>query len=227
VDLVDEDELALLEAAEERDQLIGIVDVPREHLHQRGSAFPGEEPGRGGLAQAGLTGEERVSHGLAPPFAARAARSRFSTARRWPTKSARPLSPKAPRLPGSSGRRRCFGDFRNSPGPCRRDGRGRLGGSDSTRSAMEGSPLGGGELGGKIVEESRERGTSLSAAAPDRRPRRPPASPRGGRLAALDGLEGTGLIRVREDLGRGLRLPDDLTVAVEGGDCAVLFDAED
>src|SRR6185503_1905240 len=49
----------------------------------------------------------------------------------------------------------------------------------------------------------------------------------GGWHAALDRLQGTGLIRFREHLRRGLRLPDYPAVAVEGGHRAVLLDAED
>jgi hypothetical protein len=66
VDLIEVQVTVPGKAREEGDELVGISDLHPQHLHQTRSVLAGEEPGEGRLAQAGLTGNEQVSHGLAP-----------------------------------------------------------------------------------------------------------------------------------------------------------------
>src|SRR6185503_7145180 len=156
VDLIDQDELAFPETAQERDQLIGIADVPREDLLEPRPALRGEEPRQGSLPQSLLTADEGVPQGLAPLL--RGARpeeevlddgalaDEVSEAIRQPPGKGRGRS----RILGG---RRCFGELQKlrQVSAIRTEEEGPLGGAPLDLP-LEGPPLGGGELGGEIVE---------------------------------------------------------------------------
>ena len=96
VDLVDEEDVALVELGEDRGEVAGALERRARRDVQAHAHLGGDDAGEGGLAQPGRAGEEQVVGGLAPP-ARRLEDDRAGapSARRWPTNSSSGAGPQA------------------------------------------------------------------------------------------------------------------------------------
>ena len=89
VDLVDEEDVAALQAREEAEQILRLVEGRAARGVELAPELLGHDAGQAGLAEARRPAEEQVVGGLAWPFAAPRWVRRFSTTPSWPTNSSR------------------------------------------------------------------------------------------------------------------------------------------
>src|SRR5687767_3706729 len=197
---------------------MGIADAPGYDFYKVRSALAGEKPADGGLADSGLTADEDVVQGLAALLRRAGGDEEVLDRAALPDKvfEAFPCRSSARRK-----RRGLFAglqDLRERPP---------VGAEDETFLApldqpLDRPPLESGELARQIGEgiEGGDLGRLVLFGSTLR------SGLRAGKRSALDHLQ-RNLLRLREDLRRGPRLPDHVPVAVEGGHRPVVLDAED